>query len=154
MGKLIVSESNQVADGGIHEIANIIDSAADRIKRIVIEKVQKIGDNFPEMIFGVRDNKHHEACVAQGMFSEVDVTSRAIDKKMPGITLFKSGGFWTQAFVVVLTPEGIFKSNFVMSDGGHRSESRPDWKNKIEIPELWIEYGQIALEEILELNNP
>ena len=147
---------------GIHakeKIARISSNAASGIKHVILEEAQRLGVKFPKMILGVCDEKPRKSHVVTGMLGSVDATVHAVATEMPGIVLFKDDTFWTEASVVILTPEGIFKCHYVMSEPVDAEKQKrngssfsvrpqPDWKYRIESPFLWVQYGENAIEKL------
>lgn len=146
-------------DTAKQKIGDVFSGAVNEIKPIVLEEIQKLGERFPEMIFGVRDEKPRKSNVVHGMLGVVDVTVRAVATKMSGIVLSKDDRFWTEASIIVLTPEGIFKCGYVMSEPADRESrirdrhcvqvnSQPDWKYREESPNLWVQYCEAAIHKL------
>lgn len=133
----------------------IADDAGEAIKCWVLEEAKWVLEKFPKMTFGIRDNVPRATDIVDGMLSSVDVTLRAYDSEMPGIVLWKDDRFWTEASIAVLTPEGIFLCRYVMSKRTNSNicESRPDWTNRKESPDLWVKYGEQAILELQKLNK-
>ncbi|TSC83112.1 MAG: hypothetical protein G01um101419_263 [Parcubacteria group bacterium Gr01-1014_19] len=129
--------------------------AGATIKRLVVKELARARKEFPKMIFGIRDNIPRATDIADGMLSSVDVTLRAYDREMPGIVLWTDDRFWTEASIVVLTPKGIFLCPYVMSksSSGNICQSRPDWTNRKESPDLWVKYGEQAILELRKLRS-
>lgn len=137
----------------IEEIRNISSWAANKIKDIVQRALQNI--KLPKMVLGVRDNIPREVCSAEGMLGSVDITVYAVEQERPAITLYKDDRFWKEAKIVLLTPEGIFRCGYVMSESTKTDliQSRPDWKYRTESPSLWIEFGETAIQELNKLKK-
>lgn len=148
----------------VESVQNISARAAEEIKQIVMSELQDVADKLPTLIFGVRNNELSERVIVEGSYDTVDVTARAVNKRMSAVVLDYDDQFWTRAFVVVLTTEGIFKCGFVMSEPEDAQESRkrhhsvliearPDWVEREEGSDLWLKYGVVALHSIYKLKN-
>ena len=146
----------------IDKIKEIATKTADVIKNIILSEAEKVAQNFPKIIFGIRDKKPRKQTIVNGILSSVNVTVKATEKEIPAIVLYKDDRFWTESFVVVLTLSGIFKCPYVMTEPANAKEqkqkgylvsvtTRPDWEDKLDAPYLWIKYGEVALRTLAKL---
>ena len=153
VANLTKREADKLDTSDMNLINEVVLEGGYKVKQIVMAKVNGYKD-FPLMNFGVRHNQSRELSIAEGMLGSVDVTPRAVITPRPGIVLYELDEFWTKSFVVVLTPEGIFKCDLVMSEPTEKYGTlrpMPDWERREESPLIWMEYGRLIFKKILKL---
>ncbi len=124
-------------EAGQKLIAECVQETAKKIQEVVMEWVRGVEDCFPKILFAVKCKK------AAGRAGEPNRE----EKEMPGVVLrhFHNNNIDNS---IILTPEGIWDCPHSRVEGV--VDEIPDWDSKRAFPELWIQYGAMAMRELFK----
>lgn len=142
----------------MNQIEEIIKASSKQVKEILLEQAGRFGD-FPTTMIGIRDKKYvdNESCIAEGLFSSVNVRLRGIALPKQRIVVYNADKFWTDNHFVLMLPDGLYRfseSMFITSRDGKLTnwlDGYPDWESKTERPLDYLVHGRRALYEMQNL---